>query len=108
VEIPASSEPVEDRGFGKCGCGQPADKFSSNRPECWPCWYWRKLDWPAAEHWERVAGEFLSNVDMYDLMTYLPACGLERDEVFAMLRSVRAVLEYSKRIRQGSPHVHKC
>ena len=107
METQTTGEPVEDKGFGKCGCGQPADKFSSNQPECWPCWNWRKLDRPAADHWERVAGEFLSNVDTYDLMTYLPACGLTQEEAIAMLRSAQTVLEHSKRIRQGPPHAHK-
>lgn len=59
--------------FGTCGCGKPADKFSSGVPECWGCWNWRKLDGPAARHWARVSEEFLSNVDAYDLTKFLPA-----------------------------------
>lgn len=80
-------------------CGRPADKWSSNVPECSPCWYRRKLDLPAAQHWAKVAAEFLSNVDMYDLMTYLPACGLSEDEMRTMLHAARKVLEHSEAVK---------
>ena len=84
--------------LGSCACGKPAEKVSSGVPECWPCWNRRKLDLPAARHWARVAEQFLSNVDLYDLMTYLPACGLSPDDARVMLRSARAVLERSERV----------
>lgn len=82
----------------KCGhgCGRDAEKTSSGHPECWPCWNRRKLDLPAAEHWARVSAEFLSNVDMYDVMTYLPErCGLGKDDMQTMIQAVRKVQTYS-------------
>ncbi len=82
---------------GTCAtCGSPADKTSSGLPECWPCWNWRKLDGPAARHWARVATEFLSNVDMYDVTKFLPACGLTEDEIGVMLATARKVRDHSK------------
>lgn len=89
-----------DRDLGLCshGCGREAEKISSGSPECWPCWNRRKLDLPAARHWARVADEFLSNVDFYDLQKFLPACGLTDDEVSTMLLSAKKVKEYSKMI----------
>lgn len=88
--------------MGNCArCGNPADKSSSGMAECWPCWHWRKLDLPAAQHWHKAAEHFLSNVDMYDLMTYLPACGLSQDEMTVMLKAARKVVDHSKKVIDG-------
>jgi len=81
----------------------------SNVDECSRCWTYRKLDLPAAEHWARVAREFLSNVDLHDLTSFLPEA-LDRSDVLTdhatMLRAVRAVAEYSERLlKEGPPHV---
>lgn len=82
----------------KCGCGRPADKFSSGDPECWNCWSIRKLDLPAARHWARVAEEFLSNVDFHDLTAFLPACGMTREEAGVMIRCAQKVRDHSKQL----------
>lgn len=84
--------------WGTCGCGKPADKSSSGSPECWPCWNLRKLDRPAARHWAPAAEQFLSNIDMYDCMTFLPAAGLSQEEFSAMFASVKKVLDYSREV----------
>lgn len=87
---------------GACSrCGNLADKTSSGMSECWPCWNWRKLDLPAAQHWAPAAEVFLSNVDMYDVMTYLPACGLTQEEMGVMLKAARKVLDHSTTVLKG-------
>lgn len=77
-------------------CGNPADKYSSGNPECWPCWNWRKMDFPAASHWAKVAEGFLSNIDLYDLSKFLPACGLSKEEIQATFDSVIRILDHSR------------
>lgn len=76
-------------------CGiRPTWKIASNQPECWPCWYWRKLDGPAARHWKRVTTEFLSNVDVYDLTEFFPKkCHLRRRDAIKMLEFARLLLD---------------
>lgn len=93
--------PIEDE---KCRyCGSQAEKYKSGTPICWSCWYWVKLDHPAATHWARVAEEFLSNVDFYDLTKYLPACDLTADEIHTLLDGARRVLEHSRATLAGPP-----
>lgn len=97
---------MSDSLHGKCSrCGERADRIASGMPECDPCWNWRKLDYPAASHWAKVAAEFLSNVDMYDYMTYLPACGLTREEATLMITAAAKVRDHSDAIKKGPPHV---
>jgi hypothetical protein len=71
------------------------DKYQSGTATCWSCWNQAKLNLPAARHWAKVAEEFLSNVDMHDVLTYLPNCGLTTEEATTMLASARKVLEFS-------------
>jgi hypothetical protein len=90
-------------------CGS-ADNVSTHSgvDECSGCWNYRKLDLPAAQHWHKVAGEFLSNVDMYDMMTYLPEALSGDDKVdityAQMLRAVQAVMVHSKRVCENGPY----
>jgi hypothetical protein len=72
--------------LGNCYCGQPAQKISSGTPECWKCWNWRKLDGPAARHWEKVGVEFLSNIDMYDRTEFCKKAGLSQEEFAQMIQ----------------------
>ena len=72
---------------GTCFCGAETSGYHSGRWECQECWDWRKLDGPAARHWSKVATEFLSNVDCYDLFTYFAKCGISSDEAKTMLES---------------------
>jgi hypothetical protein len=87
--------PAQAPDYGTCGCGKPADKFSSGQRECWGCWNYRKLDGPAARHWAKVAREFLSNVDFYDYSKYLPACGLTPAEIETMIVAAAKVRDHS-------------
>lgn len=64
--------------------------------ECDVCWNWRKLDKPAALHWEKVSTEFLSNIDMYDVMNFFPDAGLSREDYTTMIQSARRLLQYSQ------------
>ena len=80
----------------------PAERVQSGTPICWQHWYWVKLNLPAATHWKRVGEEFLSNVDMWDLMSYLPACGLTQEEMTIMLKGAEKVVEFSKRVVEGT------
>lgn len=94
-----------EQKLGPCSYGSethPAEKVMSGTPICWKHWNLVKLDLPAAEHWSKVAEAFLSNVDMYDVMTYLPACGLTQDEMSVMLASARKVLDHSNIVKTGN------
>lgn len=68
------------------GCGTPTSDVHSGSYECNDCWYWRKMDGPAARHWAKVGETFLSNVDLHDLMTYLPACLGSQEDAVTLLR----------------------
>lgn len=91
--------------LGTCGCGDPADKYSSGIPECYNCNRWRKLQRPAALHWEKVAAEFLSNVDMYDWMYYFTECGLTREQAVTMIEAAVKVRDHSKATAKMPPHL---
>lgn len=94
--------------LGMCSeCGtRPADKISSGSPECWNCWSIRKLDLPAAQHWARVAEEFLSNVDFHDLTAYLPSCGMTKEEMTTMITCAKKVRDHSKAL-VDNPWAHE-
>jgi hypothetical protein len=83
------------------GGDHPAEKYMSGSPICWRHWYWLKLDLPAANHWERVAREFLSNVDTWDITQYFVAAGLNEDEMATMLTSARKILSHSEKVKEG-------
>jgi hypothetical protein len=96
---PPAETPTHTRDFGTCNfCGHPAEKFQSGIPTCWRCWYLRKMDFPAAEHWAKTAALFLSNVDTYDFLSYFSACGLTKDEAMQMLLNAKKVLEHSRSV----------
>jgi len=90
-------------------CGtRPTWKIASGAPECWDCWYWRKLDGPAARYWQRVASEFLCRYDLYDRMDFFPKCGLSNEEAGAMVKGVLRLLEASELMlleHGGTPHI---
>jgi len=93
----------------RCGIENETVATHSGIEECSGCWNYRKLDLPAAQHWHKVAGQYLSNVDLHDMMNYLPAALQSDDKVdidyTQMLRAVQAVMVYSKRlIDDGPPH----
>jgi hypothetical protein len=89
----------------KCNwCGGPSDKYSSGSAICWSCWYWTHMDLPAARHWAKVAEAFLSNVDMYDLIKFLPACGLTKKQIETMLKCAQKVQEHSELVKSGPPN----
>ena len=100
----------EPRRCSYCGHvddGRNTVSTHSGREECHGCWNHRKLDRPAAAHWAKVAREFLSNVDAYDVLTYLPKALEGGDRVTdyaAMLRSVQAVAEHSERVLRDGPY----
>lgn len=79
---------------GTCGCGRPADKTSSGSPECWGCWNWRKLDGPAARHWAKVTTDFLSNVDAYDYLTFMPNVFEGTDHDFRAMFAAASHLQF--------------
>lgn len=90
-------------------CGIESDTVSTHSgvDECSACWNYRKLDFPAAQHWHKVAAEFLSNVDLYDMQTYLPTSLAGDDRVDIdygqLLRGVQAVMVHSKRLIDDGP-----
>jgi recombinational DNA repair protein (RecF pathway) len=100
---------VTARRCQRCGITDQSVTTHSNVDECSRCWNYRKLDLPAAEHWAKVAREFLSNVDVYDIMTFLPTALVGAERVAdhgGMLRAARRIMEYSERlIKEGPPHV---
>lgn len=84
-------------------CGSEKTSTHSGRAECGPCWTWRKLDSPAADHWARVAREFLSNIDHWDITHFLPAAGIE--DPIAFLQMAKDLLDYSERVAKGPLHM---
>lgn len=89
---------MSDNGHGTCGCGRVADKTSSGSPECWPCWHLRKLDRPAARFWERTMQEIFNSLDPHDFMTYLPACGLSKEEIEVWVKANERILLHSREV----------
>lgn len=89
----------------KCAyCGGDGARTHSGILECGRCWDYRKLDRPAALHWAKVGESFLSNVDMYDLMDYLPkVIGLDRDEMGSMLMAAWKVKTVSRYLVENGP-----
>jgi len=81
-------------------CGTEGDDsmigYHSGSWECQPCWDWRKLDGPAARHWAKVTTEFLSNVDMHDVMTFLPAAVGNKEKAYTMIEAARDLMYYSR------------
>lgn len=75
---------------GKCyGCGELTTDIHSGVHECPKCWCWRKLDAPAAHHWYAASEEFLSSVDMHDVMNFFPKrIGWTQDELLAVIEMV--------------------
>lgn len=62
--------------------------------ECQKCWYWRKLDGPAARHWLKASTEFLSNVDTYDYITFFPnRVGMSQDDFAELISRVAEVMQ---------------
>ena len=95
---------TERNEWGNCAYGKeahPAEKRMSGTPICWAHWNWVKLNEPAARHWARVAEEFLSNVDMYDVTKFLPACGLTEEQMGTMIDSARKVRDHSIEVLKG-------
>jgi len=87
----------------RCGVEDDTVRTHSNVEECSKCWDYRKLDRPAALHWAKVGAEFLSNVDMYDIMYYLPKCGLTKEEMHTMLNAAKKVQDYSQKLVDHGP-----
>ena len=85
------------------GGDHPAEKYMSGTPICWRHWNWVKLDLPAANHWAKVAKEFLSNVDMYDVLNFMPAAGLADHDFARVLEGAQKILAYSLEVQQGPP-----
>jgi hypothetical protein len=86
-----------------CGARNESVSTHSGILECGKCWNYRKMDRPAALHWAKVGEEFLSNVDMWDVTSYLPACGLTTDEMHTMIRAARKVRDHSKALVEKGP-----
>jgi hypothetical protein len=90
----------------RCGQGDKDVSMHSGVYECGGCWTYRKLDEPAASHWAKVAAEFLSNVDVYDMTVYLQKCGLTKEEGYQMIGAAQKVLDYSQKlVKDGPEHV---
>lgn len=97
----------------RCGIESDTVATHSGVEECQGCWNHRKLNAPAAQHWAEVARTFLSNVDTYDMMTYLPKA-LEgavngRGEPVTvtwdqLLVGVQAVMLHSERVLKDGPY----
>jgi hypothetical protein len=92
-------------------CGEPTTDIHSGEAECPDCWTFRKLDLPAAQHWNKVAKEFLSNVDLHDMQTYLPKALSSDERVVSdgttygeLLRAVQAVWQHSERVLKEGPY----
>ena len=81
--------------YGLHNCLGYAQKWKSGAAICYPCWEDVKLNLPAARHWAPAAMHFLCNIDIYDKMTYLKACGLTQEEMVTMLNAVDKVLTHS-------------
>ena len=86
-----------------CGARNETVATHSGILECKKCWDYRNLDGPAAEHWAKVAADFLSNVDLYDLMYYLPKCELTKEESATMLSAAKKVRDYSQKLVDVGP-----
>lgn len=81
---------------GTCGCGRTAGKITSGRWECGICWNWRKLDGPAARYWQPRMAAALENVDMHDVMTFLPDALGGTEAAYAFLKACQRVEQYSR------------
>lgn len=90
---------VENVRCAYCGIEEGSDgaivEMHSGTYECTKCWYWRKLDGPAARHWAQVAVDFLANVDLYDVTKFFPAAGLTSEETGVMLDAARKLADYA-------------
>lgn len=104
----------DPRRCAHCGACDATVATHSNVDECSRCWTYRKLDRPAAAHWAAVARTFLSNVDTYDVLTYLPAALADArngkgepvtvtwDQV--LLGAQTVMLRSERLLRDGPPH----
>lgn len=86
-----------------CGETNESVRTHSSILECRKCWDYRKMDRPASLHWEKVAREFLSNVDMWDIGTFLPVCGMTQDQAAVMLHAANLVLARSAALNKFGP-----
>ena len=100
VKAAAKAKAQAEWDARKCAyCGAtPSDTVDvsthSGVEECGACWNWRKLDGPAARHWNRVAKELVSNIDAHDLMTFFPKrIGLGADEFEAFFTMARQIID---------------
>lgn len=104
VPVTEENVVVEDLGWGMCSYGNEphaAEKFMSGTPICWAHWNWVKLDEPAARHWAKAVPEFMSKVDMHDLMTYFPACGVTDEERKVWFDCLRKIQAHSDKVKDG-------
>ena len=86
-----------------CGARNQSVSMHSGVYECDKCWDYRKMDRPAASHWAKVGTEFLSNVDMYDLMYYFQKAGLTKEEANTMLSAAHKLRDYSQKLIDVGP-----
>jgi hypothetical protein len=86
-----------------CGRRNQSISVHSGIWECEECWNYRKLDGPAAAHWAKVAADFLSNVDMYDLMHYFQKAGLKHEESETMLTAAQKLRDFSQALVDKGP-----
>lgn len=102
-----------ERKCSRCGHYDETTTTHSSVEECSGCWHHRKLDAPAARHWAKVAQEFLSNVDAYDMLTYLPKAledvvdgnGEPLNLTWGqLLRGAQAIMLHSERVLKDGPY----
>lgn len=87
-----------------CGTEGEDVETHSGVEECRDCWYWRKLNGPAARFWANHAGDVLANIDVWDTTRFFPAAGLTREETHAMIEALAKLRDYSRaQLTEHSP-----
>jgi hypothetical protein len=87
-----------------CGRRNSTVSMHSGVYECDKCWYFRKMDYPAAEHYAKTAKGFIEKVDLYDWTQYFPnRVGLTKEQMSIMLNAAGMVEATSRYFLDHGP-----
>jgi hypothetical protein len=98
-------EMADNEGLGNCRMrspghmdDHPAERVWSGTECCWACWYWGKMNGPAATYWAKTLKEL--NIDGWDLGNYWPDAfgGGEQgqDKALQFLEMIRELQKYAQ------------
>jgi hypothetical protein len=90
--------PHADWGVCSFGGDHPAERRWNGQPICWPHWNRAKLAAPVARHWLEAVEAFRSGVDLYDIMTYWPACGLDKEDIHGLSVVLDKIEQHSREV----------